>query len=311
MSEQLNLTPEQIQEAIAAMGGDMGDMMPQENPILDVIKLITEHDIIKNVVKVQGGELRCIVSNNGEIKPTNIVDGSSEQTYVPEEDVIAWVAIVNNTRHMLKQDINGIQDTGIDSFGSMFGDKTGYALSYLSSFGGDNNILLDDEKVSKFEQAAEYAQALMGESENGLKTLITSMCTNTDNYKDICQTWDEATVYDGNEEGHVITWGCVAETEKEYVKFKAIYTILWTLPLMMNAEGEEAPVEFVQVITRQVNPDKVPQLGWNSKANFTVDETINNQVLAYAEVTEDTLNRRLSGIKLFKTEGFDVTKTSF
>lgn len=306
----MNITPEQIQAAMEAMGGGE-QSAPRENPVMDIIKDVTKDGKVKNVIKVQGGELRCIVSNNGEIKDTTIIDGATVQDFNPEEDVIAWCAIVDGTRHMLKQNDTGIHNTGIDSFGAMFGSKTGYALSYLSSFNGNNNILLDDAKVAKFEDAAAYAESLMGESDNGLKTLITSMCTNTDDYRDICQTWDKAEIFDNTTDDHVITWGCVVETEKEYVKFETSYTIIWARPFVMNADGNEVPDELIQVVTRQVNPDKVPQLGWNSKANFTVDETINDQVIAYAMVTEDTINSKLTGIKLFKTESFDVNKTSF
>lgn len=307
----LNITQEQLEAAMSNAGGLR---MPEtKNPVIEVIEQATSTGTVKNVTKVTGGELRCIVCNNGEIKPTTIVDGASTQIFDAEVgDVIVWITIVDNDRQILKQNSEGVSQTTFDKLGEIIGTKTAYALSYLSSFGGDNNILLDDEKVKRFEEANEYAIAVMGESNEGLRTLIASMCTHTDNFKDTCQTWDNATVYDATVQDDItIDWGCRVETEGEYTKFVTSYVILWARPLVMSVEGEQIPDRLLQVVTRQVNPDKVPELGRDSKATFIVNETINEQVAAYAVVTEDTLNRKLLSIELHKTKDFDVTKSSF
>ena len=309
----LNITPEQIQEAINAMSDGVLNEEPV-NPVYTVIEAAAAEENVRNVIKTNGGELRCIISNNGEIKPTKLEDGATTQVFEPENgDVIAWITIVNNDRQILQQDKDGISPIGIDKLNTFFGDKTGYALSYLSSFGGDNNILLDEEKVKRYEEATIYAENFIGDSDHGLKTLIASMCTNTDNFKDICQTWDEAEVYDATDEENPITieWGCTAKTESDYTEFTTSYAILWAKPMVLNPDGEEVPDSLVQVVTRQVNPDNVPRLGTDSKATFLVEEHINDSILAYAIVKEDTLNRAMKSITLFKTKDFDITKSSF
>lgn len=306
---QLNITPEQIQAAMEEMTG--ASFMPEENPLLEVIEHATAGDIVHNVIKVSGGELRCIVSADGDIKPTTIIDGATTQMYDKENDIIAWVAILNGGRHIFIQDKDGIIDSAPDAFNNLFGNKTGYALSYLSSFNGDNNILLDDEKVQKFNTATKYAEELIGSSDAPLKTLISSMCTNTDDFQDVCQTWNDATIFDNTVEGNMITWGCRVETEKEYIKFESTYVVLWVKPMVMDHEEDTVPDELVQIITRQVNPDKVPGLGWDSKANFLVDETLNDKVLAYAVITEDSMDSKIKSIELFKTSGFEVNANSF
>lgn len=306
----MNITQEQIQAAMANGGGF--DLPQTENPVISVIEAATESGVVRNVVRVTDGEMRCVISNNGVIKPTTIIDGGSTQEYNPEEDIITWITILSNDRQILKQDKNGIHPMALDVLGEIYGTKVGYVLSYLSSFGGDNNILLDVEKVKKFEEASVYAEELIGESDQGLKTLIASMCTKTEDFRAICQTWDQAEIFDtSGEELVTIEWGCRAVTEAAYVKYDTTYVILWAKPMVLNTDGEEVPDQLLQVVTRQVNPDNVPHLGPDSIANFTVVETLNNQIAAYAEVTENTLDRRLTSIKLFKTADFDITKSSF
>lgn len=305
----MNITQEQIAKAMANQGG-LG--MPESNPVPDIIKAATNDGIVKNVVKVTDGEMRCIVSNTNGIKDTTRKDNTTTQVYNVDEDVIIWITIINQDRQILKQDKDGIVPINVNTIDSIFGDKTPYALSFLSSFGGDNNVLMDDEKVRNFNAAQAYADAVMGEGNDGLRTLIASMVSNTDNFSDICQTWDDAEIYDPTQDNDItITWGCTAKTESEYTEFNTTYVILWAKPMILDTDGEEVPDTLLQVITRQVNPDKVPTLGADSSAVFTVDEIINEQIVAYIVVTEDTLNRKLKSIELFKTADFDVTKSSF
>ena len=310
----MNLTQEQIQEAIAAMSN--GEMSPEDfgeqNPAIDLIIEATSTDTVKNVTKVQGAELRCIVTDENGIKPTTIENGATHQKYNRETDQIAWVTIINNRRYILRQDKEDIVDADVSEFRDMFGDKTGYALSYLSSFNSNNNILLDDEKVAKYNGATEYANSLIGNLNDDLKTMIITMCTNTDNYEAVCQTWDEATVFElDSTNPSTIEWGCRARTEQEYVAFESTYAILWMRPIVGNDLDIQAPDSLTQIVTRQVNPDKVPGLAPDSKATFVIEETLNEQVLAYALVTDDGLTGNMLGIRLFKNKEFDSIRSSF
>lgn len=311
----MQLTQEQIQEAMqAAMQGQAGfEQEPEVGPIFGVIEAAAQSTTIKNVIKVQGGEVRCIVTNNHEIKPTTIVDGVTTQEYIVEDDdAIAWISMINGTREFVVQDKHGINPVTAEAFGPMFGSKTGYALSYLGSFNGDNNILLDDEKVDNFNRAEKYAADLMSDTHDDLRTLITSRCTSSPNYEESCQTWDEAEVYDiEDSENRKIVWGCRVRTEATYVEFQTQYVIIWATPMVRDTEGNVVEETIMQVMTRQVPPNSVPQLGPDSEAVFEVEETLNKQVKAYAVMTEDTITGVLKSITLFKTEGFDVNKASF
>lgn len=309
----MNITPEQIQEAIAAMAGGDFDPNAMGNPAHDLVADATaDVDKVKNVTKVQNGELRCIVTNENGIVPTIIENGATYQKYNSETDAIAWLCIINNSRSILRQDKNGIMDVDVSSFRDMFGDKTGYGLSYLSSFNSNNNILLDDEKVKKYEDALSYADQLIGSLNDDLKTMITTMCTNTENFQDICQTWDKAEIVDPTSEDSKIVWGCRARTEEQYVSFETTYVILWVRPIIGNGETDDvAPNSLTQLVTRQVNPDSVPSLGADSVATFLVEETLNEQVLAYAVVVDDALTGNMQSINLFKTKDFDEVKLSF
>lgn len=301
----MNITPEQIQKAIESMSG--GDVSNEDNPALEHVEQATRTNVVRNVTKVQNGELRCIVTNNNLIKPSNIVDGATYQDYDSNVDVIAWISIIGQSRNIYKQDQSGIHECNADEFDSMFGDKAGYALSYLSSFGGNNNILLDKEKLDLYDRAKKYADELIGDLDNNLKTFISSMCVKTPNFLDNCQTWDEAKVYDCDKDNVVINWGCTAKTNDQYVSFETRYIILWARPIFSDSENEVAPDGLIQLVTRQVNPDIVPNLGQDSVATFTVDETINNQIAAYAIITEDTLNGLTQSIELHKNINFDVS----
>lgn len=310
----MQLTQEQLQEAMQqAMAGMGGQTEPEVSPIFEIIETATATTTVRNVVKVQGGEVRCIVTNNNEIKPTTITDGVTTQEYIVEdEDAIAWISMINGDRQFVIQDKHGINPVSAEAFGPMFGSKTGYALSYLGSFNGDNNILLDDEKVANFNRAETYAEAVMGNSHDDLRTLITSRCTSSPGYEKDCQTWDEAEVYDiDTSEERNIVWGCRVRTEQTYVEFQTAYVIIWAIPTILDNDGNQVPEEIMQVLTRQVQPNMVPQLGPDSNAIFEVTETLNKQVKAYAVMTEDTITGVLKSIKLFKTEGFDVNKASF
>lgn len=306
----MNISPEQIEEAIKAAGGYEE---PEVNPIIEIIEAATQTTTVKNVVKMQGGEVRCIVTNDNQIKPTTLTDGYTTQEYIVEnEDVIAWISLINGDRQFAIQDKHGINSVTAEAFGPLFGSKTGYALSYLGSFGGDNNILLDDEKVANYHSAEIYADKLLGESHNDLKTLITSRCTNSPNYQDNCQTWEEAELFEIDEnEDRTVVWGVRAATTDRYVKFDTTYVLIWVNPVIMDADGVAAPEDILQVVTRQVQPNLLPQLGPDSNAVFEVTETLNTQVKAYAIVTEDTVTGLLQSIKLFKVAGFDVNKASF
>lgn len=311
----MQLTQEQIQEAMqAAMQGQMGyGEEPEVGPIFEVIEAAMQSTTIQNVIKVQGGEVRCIVTNNNEIKPTTIVDGRTTQEYVVEDDdAIAWISMINGTREFVIQDKHGVNPVSAEAFGPMFGSKTGYALSYLGSFNGDNNILLDDEKVQNFNRAEQYATSVMGDTHDDLRTLITSRCTNTPNYEETCQTWDTAETYDiEDSENRKIVWGCRIRTENTYVEFETRYAFIWATPMVRDTEGNVVEESIMQVMTRQVSPNSVPQLGPDSKAVFEVEETLNQQVKAYAIFTEDTITGLLKSIELFKTKDFDVNKASF
>ena len=306
----MKVTAEQIQQAMAAFGGQEETL---SNPVITAIEVATQTSTVRNVVKVQGGELRCIVTSNGVIKPTTISEGGSTQEYNTEdEDVIAWISMINGERQILTQDKHGINPISPEALSPIFGERTGYALSYLGSFGGDNNILLDAAKVANYESAELYAESIMGASHNELRTLLTSRCTNAPNYKETCQTWDEAEVYViDNENPRTITWGARAMTTNQYVSFSNVYVLIWIKPSLHDAEGNQVFDDIMQVVTRQIHPDSVPQLGPDSNAIFEVEETINDQVQAYAIVTEDTMTGILASIKLFKTADFDVNKASF
>lgn len=304
----MNISAEQIQEALAAMSGGEHNAV---NPALELIEVASSLDEVKNVTKLSNAELRCIVTDENGIKDTVIKNGATYQQYNKDTDVIAWLCIVNNARSILRQDSEGIHEIEAGEFRGMFGEKTGYALSYLSSFGGTNNILLDDEKVAKYERAAAYANDLIGSLDDNIKTLITGMCTNTDEFETICGTWDNAKVYGLDDPESSITWGVTAETEDQYTEFKSTYVILWARPIIGNDPSDKAPDSLVQLVTRQVNPDTVPGLAPDSSANFTVTEMLNEQIVAYASITEDTIGGKLVGIELFKTEAFDTVRTSF
>lgn len=305
----MNITQEQIQ---AAMSNNGGLDMPTTNPVIEIIEAATNEGVVKNMVRVTDGEMRCIVTDSNGVKPTTNIGNTTTQEYNKDTDVITWITIVNQDRQILKQDNDGIVPININLLEEIFGDDVGYALSFLSSFGGDNNILMDADKVANFNEAQVYAAGVMGESDMGLKTLLATMCTNTDNFRDICQTWEEAEIYDPSQKDDIIiTWGCTAKTSDQYVEFNTTYVILWAKPIVLDTDGEQVPDSLLQIITRQVNPDKVPTLSPDSTATFTVDETINEQIVAYIVVTEDTLNKKLGSIKLYKTSSFDVNKSSF
>lgn len=309
----MSLTEEQIQEAIAAMAG--GDFNPT-NPVDEAIEHIvaaTATGQVRNVTKIQGGELRCIVTDENGIKPTTIENGTTYQTYDDETDVIAWICVIKNNRSILRQSKDTVEDTDVNGFRNLFGDKTGYALSYLSSFNSNNNILLDDEKVNKYEDAQVYTEGLIGNLGDDLRTFITTMCTNTDDFKKVCQTWDEAVVYRPGDKEETITWGCRARTEEDYVAFESTYVILWTRPVIAGVSDDPAmvPDSLTQLVTRQVNADSLPNLAQDSKATFLIEEVVNDNVLGYAVITDDTLTGKLCSIRLFKTAGFDEARKSF
>lgn len=308
----MNITPEQIKEAIEAMAGGDFDSNPMQNPAYKAVEEATATDKVRNVTKVQGGELRCIVTDENGIKPTTIENGATYQSYDREVDAIAWLCIINNQRSILRQDKDGIVDVDVSQFRDMFGDKTGYGLSYLSSFSSNNNILLDNEKVAKYERAREYATDLIGTLNDDLKTMITTMCTNTHEFEKVCQTWDQAELFDPTAEGSTITWGCRVRTEEQYVAFESTYVILWMRPIIGNGEEDAVvPASLTQLVTRQVNPDTVPALGADSNATFLVEETLNEQVLAYAVVVDNAMTGHMQSLSLFKTKGFDDARLSF
>lgn len=309
----LNLTEEQIQEAISAMAGsDFNPPNPTEEAIEHIVAA-TANGRVRNVTKVQGGELRCIVTDDNGIKPTTIENGATHQDYNDETDAIAWLCVINNNRSILRQTKDAVEESDINGFRNMFGDKTGYALSYLSSFNSNNNILLDDEKVNKYEEARVYAEGLIGDLGDDLRTFITTMCTNTDNFERVCDTWDNAKVYGPGDKEETITWGCRARTEEDYVAFESTYVVLWTRPIIAGVSDDPAiaPDSLTQLVTRQVNADSLPNLAQDSKATFLIEEIVNDNVLGYAIITDDTLTGKLSSIRLFKTKAFDEARKSF
>ena len=307
---QMNISPEEIQAAIEAMAG--GNFMNMGvHPAAAEIEKVTADGVVNNVTRLPNGQMRCIVSSDGVIKPTTITDeGATQQTYNSETDTIAWLTYLDNERGILLQDKEGIRSVDSADFKGLFGDMSGYALSYLSSFNGNNNVLLDEYKVTRYKEATQYIDGVIGDLNDDLKTLLTGMCVNTPDFENICQTWDQAAVYDVTENDVKIEWGCAVETEEEYTKFDTKYVILWARP-MISGEEERAPDALIQLVTRQVNPGNVPSLGQDSKATFMVEETINSQIAGYAVVSEDTLNGHLVGIDLYKSVDFDLADLSF
>lgn len=305
---QMNISPEDIQAAIEAMSNAGNGM--REHPAVALIKTATETGIVNNVTRLPNGQMRCIVSAEGAIKPTIIKDGATQQEFDSKTDTIAWLTYIDNERGILLQDKDGIHSVEAADFKGLFGDMSGYALSYLSSFNSNNNVLLDDNKVKRYREASVYIEGVIGDLNDDLKTLLTGMCVNTPNFEDVCQTWDDATTYDLSKEAVTIKWGCMIETEVEYTKFDTKYVILWARP-MIDGEDDSAPDSFIQLVTRQVNPGTVPSLGQDSNACFMVEETINTQIAGYAVVSEDTLTGHITAIDLFKSVDFDMSELSF
>lgn len=306
---QMNLSPEDIQAAIEAMAG--GDIMGGEHPAIAAIKTATESGTVNNVTRLPNGQMRCIVSAQGTIKPTVVKDGATQQTFDPETDTIAWLTYLDNERGILLQDKDGIQAVQAADFKGLFGDLSGYALSYLSSFNSNNNVLLDEHKVERYRDAAVYIEGVIGDLNDDLKTLLTGMCVNTPDFEEVCQTWDDAAVYDLSQEDVKIKWGCEIKTEVEYTKFDTKYVILWARPMIDGAEDESVHDSLIQLVTRQVNPGTVPSLGQDSTACFMVEETINSQIAGYAVVSENTLTGHITAIDLFKSVDFDISELSF
>lgn len=309
----MNLSPEELQEALAAIAGQMP---PDANLAFENLKLVLHDaasiDGVPNVIKVGNNEIRGIVLNKGIIKDVKESEDSdtTTQEYVSGEDVIIWMALFDNQRFLVIQDNNDISELPFDRLTEEFSVKSGYALSFLSSFSSDRNRLLDKDELAAFDEVDQYVSQVFG-GDGHIKSYMASMCLKTPNWQERCDTWETAEVFEFKDDLHPIQWGVSVETEDNYVKFDNTYVILWVKPTLLNDGGEEVPDSLTQMITRQINLDVVPKLGKDSKANFVIDETINNQFVAYAVVVDDSLTSTIKSVKLYKTADFDITKTSF
>lgn len=310
----MNISPEDLNAMLEALGG--GQVADSVGVLADVMNVVEQAALIEggvpNVIKDNGYEFRCIVLKDGYIKPTRIdtEEGTTFQEYNPQEDVINWLILAGQERVLLRQDERGVVPVNFNEFHGEFKEKQGYALSFLSSFNSNNNMLMDEDKVKTYEGVTKYMQKLMGDNNHEIRDFLVAMLVKTPNWEEVTRTWDTATVFDGDDHD-TFTWGCEIETTDKYVKFLNTYAVMWITPKVMDPEGNLLAESVTQIIVRQVNPETVPQLSADSVARVLVDETLNKDVVAYALITDDTLSGKISQIRLYQSEGFDVNKTSF